>query len=158
MSSYSQTQYVNISADVRNGITGSNPTNNNPKLDVIILGGVTDKNGITLEFGYENFKAIEFSKLYFGLGYTVISKNEKIEASLTAEPTYITRDWGEEHGKITYKSIGASSKIQYNIDESFGVSLLGNMLLRTDNSDRYNISTPKVFSVYLGVTYTFSRH
>ncbi len=73
------------------------------------------------------------------------------------EPTYIDRNWGEKYGRITYKSLGASVRITYNISENLGVSLLENVLLRTDNAHRYDISPPKVFSTYLGITYTFKR-
>lgn len=154
---YSQKQYLNVSVDIRNAIIGSNPSNNKPSLDIIILGGVTDKNGITLEAGYENFKAIKFSKIYFGIGYTFVHWSKKLECAVTLEPTYITRDWGDDYGKVTYKSIGASSRVTYNVNDNFGVSLLGNVLLRTDNEDRYGISTPKVFSAYLGITYSFNQ-
>jgi hypothetical protein len=154
---YCQKQYVSVLADLRNGTVGSEATIETPSLDIIILGGATDKNGVTVEIGYENFKAIEFSKMYFGVGYTFIHWSKKLECAVTIEPTYITRDWEGEIGKITYLSIGSSARATYNINESFGISLLGNVLLRTDNEDRYEISTPKVFSIYLGITYTFNQ-
>lgn len=155
---YSQKQYINISADVRNGIAGSNATTNKPALDILILGGVTDKRGITVEIGYERFKAIGFSKTFIGLGYTFINLNKTLECTTTIEPTYIDRNWGGEYGRITYKSLGASIRLTYNISENLGVSLLENVLLRTDNAHRYDISPPKVFSTYLGITYTFKSN
>jgi hypothetical protein len=157
MNLYSQKQYVSIVADIRNGTIGSDATIKTPALDLIILGGVSDKHGITIEVGYENFKAIEFSKMYFGLGYTFIHWSKKLECVVTIEPTYITRDWKGERGKMTYSTLGSSIRGIYNINDSFGVSLLGNVLIRQDNAYRYNISPPKVFSVYLGLTYTFKR-
>jgi len=154
---YCQKQYVSVLADVRNGTVGSDSTINTPALDLMILGGVTDKNGITIEIGYENFKEIEFQKMFFGIGYTFIHWSKKLECAVTVEPTYITRDWGVDKGKITYLSIGASTRGTYNFNDNFGVSLLGNVLLRTDNAHRYDIHPPKIFSIYLGITYTFNQ-
>jgi hypothetical protein len=158
INSFSQKQYVSIVADIRNGTIGSDATIDTPALDLILLAGVTDKNGITIEIGYENFKAIEFSKMYFGLGYTFINWSEKLECAVTVEPTYINRDWGGEIKNVTYFTIGASARTTYNITNNFGISLLGNLLIREDNAHRYNISPPKVFSVYLGLTYTFKKN
>lgn len=149
---HSQKQYLNISADIRNGAIGSKPTNNNSALDLIILGGVTNKDGITIEAGYEKFKVIGFSKMFIGIGYTLITPDKALECVITVEPTYIDRDWG------SYTSVGASARITYNISETLGISLLENVLLRTDNADRYNTSPPKIFSTYLGITYTFKRN
>jgi hypothetical protein len=152
--SFSQVQYVSVLADVKNGIVGSDPTSNKPALDIIILAGATDKNGIAVEIGYENFQAIKFSKMYFGVGYTLIHWSKKLECVLSVEPTYITRDWGE-YGKVTYTTIGASSRATYKLSDNLGVSALGNVLLREDNADRYSISTPKVYSFYIGIVYYF---
>ncbi len=155
---YSQTQYVGVFGDIRNGIVGSDATNNSPKLDILILGGVTDKNGITVEAGYEYFKAIEFQRYYFGLGYT-FEPSDKLKLALTIEPGVITRDWKSDLyvGKQSYNNIGCGSRLTYNISDSFDISLLGDVQLRTDNGERYHQSTPKIYSLYLGLIYNFNN-
>ena len=63
---YSQT-YLSVGADIRNGILGSEPTNNKPAFDGIFrfgMIGTVPNHSTTIEcsVGYESFKRIQFDR------------------------------------------------------------------------------------------------
>src|SRR5690242_9798029 len=62
--------YLSVSGgvDCRNAVLGSPPTGNKPALDFITQFDIVGAN-VHLNFGYEQFKAIDYSRIYAGLGY-----------------------------------------------------------------------------------------
>lgn len=156
--SYSQDVYAIASIDVRNAVVGSAPTLNKPAADILITLGARGNKGFTVEVGYEHFQEIEFQKMFFAMGYTFISDSKKLELAITLDPTYITRDWKSENyvGKQNYRALGQSTRLTYNFNETYGISAIGNALRRTDLAERYHHKTEIVYSLYVGVTYTFT--
>jgi hypothetical protein len=80
-------------ADIRNAVTGSAPTNNQPELDLLLRLDAIAESGLGVSLFYENFEAIEFSKWGIGLKqeFTLL---DKLTLSYIVEPTVIKRDWG----------------------------------------------------------------
>lgn len=158
---FSQIQYAGASVDARNATVGSTPTNDNPELDFVVFGGVTNKRGFTVEIGYENFKAIDFSRQYLALGKTFISGNERWQTSLTGDINLITRDWRHPDwtGKQHYAAPSITSRTSFNIDGHHGIHATLHGMARTDNQERYHRDRPPVvWSFYVGYTYTFQRY
>ena len=81
-------------ADIRNAITGSDPTGNNPELDLLLRLDAIAESGLGIVAFYETFNAIEFQK--WGVGFkqefTLI---DRLTLSYIIEPTVIKRNWGE---------------------------------------------------------------
>ena len=81
-------------ADIRNGIVGSDPTNNNPELDLLLRFDAIAESGLGIVAFYETFNAIEFQK--WGIGFKQEFKLlDKLTLSYIIEPTVIKRNWGE---------------------------------------------------------------
>lgn len=169
---YSQTRdqehYIGFSTafDVRNGIVGSEPTNNKPALDVFYQALIAAPCGVEINIGYESFKSIGFEKYTMGVGYhfPLYGRigNRVIKTTLvpSVEPTIIGR-WGEEwQCTSSHLSIGGNLALRWNLSDKIAVEWLCNFLPRTDLSARYPELHPKVpivTSNYLKLIFKIQR-
>jgi len=167
--SYSQSVQFSIGADVRNGLIGSEPTNNQPKLDFIGRFAVVHNN-FEYSLIYENFNDIGFTKGALGFGKQIplfdnsISRESKLKIIPTIELTMIKRNWDKVDGKqfafseyynstvalppnkSQHLSVGFSLPIRYKVFDNFAVELQSNLLYRPDDNWRYGDGGKWVFS------------
>jgi hypothetical protein len=160
---YAQGQ-VSISSgiDIKNAVTGTKPTNNNPAIDLILKLHLVGKN-IECTVQYENFNKIGFEKYAFGVGYqfplygNFFRKEIKTTLIPSFEPTLISRRKTENSGdfdsKSSHLSLGASMTIKWDLNERFSIGIVGNALYRTDLAAKYNIKNPIVYSNYISFFY-----
>jgi len=157
--------YFSSAIDIRNATIGSEATTQKPALDLLFQFGMVSQN-IEVNLGYEQFKAICFDKMTFGVGYhfplygrignTVI----KTVLIPSIEPTIIGR-WGEEwQCRSSHLSIGGNLALRWHFSDKIGLELLSNFLPRTDLSSRYpevNPTAPIIISNYLKFIYKIQR-
>lgn len=167
--SNAQNIYFSVGADVRNGISGSNATGNKSKLDLMLKFGMIGNEGIEAIVGYEKFKALDFEKYFFGIGYQIpISENTMVVPNI--EPTLINRsgDWGgglsTDHNNSGHLSIGFSAPVRYSLNDNISIEWQPNLLFRTDVKAKYGnenwdglsiAKTPVTFSNYISIIYKF---
>ena len=157
--------YFSGALDFRNAISGSQPTNNKPALDLLYQFGMVGQN-IEVNIGYEQFKAICFEKYTIGVGYhfplygrigNTIIKTVLIPS---IEPTLIGR-WGDEwQTTSSHLSIGGNLSLRWHLSDKIGLELLSNFLPRTDLYARYpeiHSSVPVIMSNYLKIIYKIQR-
>ena len=154
--------YVSTGIDIRNAITGSEPTNMQPALDIITKVHLVGKN-VECTIQYERFSKIGFDKFAFGVGYqfplygNAFGKTIKTTVIPSFEPTLIGR-WktlnsGDFDSRSSHLSLGGSMTIKWDISERFSFGIVGNMLYRTDLAAKYNTKVPIVYSNYLTLFY-----
>lgn len=169
MKANSQNLYISFGADVRNAITGSNATNDKPELDMMFKFGMVGNEGIEVAIGFEKFKALDFEKYFFAIGYQIPISN-KIIAVPNIQPVLINRsgDWG---GGLTTKdnnsghlSLGFSLPVRYSINDNISIEWQPDLLWRTDIKAKYGNEnwdglsigkTPVTFSNYISIIYKF---
>jgi len=146
---YSQ-PYLSLSADIRNGTIGSAPTNNKPELDLLLRAGAISYAGaiknVKVGIVYERFKAIDFNKYAFEIGY--VFRGDILELQTTIEAGWI------ERYKLNTWCIGANADVIYWINDNVGISVTCNLLSRTDLNEMYGGNNWK-FSNYAGIYYKF---
>lgn len=144
--------------DIRNSVTGSDATKNNPEIDCLLKFGMVNASGVEATVGFEQFSAIDFNKFYLGIGYQ-IKITDKLIIVPTLEPTLINRydDWG---GGLGYKdnesshlALGLSCPIRYNFNENFAIEIHSNLLPRVDLKAKYSGDMKYVVSNYICVVY-----
>lgn len=154
---YAQHIYFASGLDVRNAIIGSNFTNNNPELNLLLKFGMVSNNNIEITISYETFNVIDYTKFTFGIGYHIpLTHNLKLIP--TVEYGLITRtdNWG---GGISYKTDNSahlapsiSIPLRYDINDNFAVELQGNLTQRTDLNTMYG-GNNYIYSNYLNIIY-----
>lgn len=132
---------MSIGFDIRNCIVGSAPTKNKPELDFVLgLGFI--KNKLEFNFGFESFKAIDFSKGTFSVGRQIKIKENLIFIP-ALEYTNIQRSnkWGNsllEKDSGYFSSIALNLSFRYYLNDSVGLEYMVNILPRTDLLYQYN--------------------
>ena len=161
-----------ISADVRNAVIGSKPTNNEPALDYILSANIVTPNHVIIGLGYESFKRIKFESFKFALGYRV-PVTEWLSIPLTIEPHLIYRIhpvtlhkvYIDENGlpqssnetftvqrKDGYLAISYNAGLQFKVSEHFGVELTSCLMRRSDLKALYE-NNKLVLSNYAKIIY-----
>jgi hypothetical protein len=159
--------YISFSTaiDIKNALSGSQPTLNKPALDLSFKFEMVSNN-VEVNFGYEIFNKIHFDKYTIGLGYHfplyARIKNRTIKTVLipSVEPSLLSR-WGEEwQTKSSFITIGVNLATRWRLSDKIAVELLCNALRRTDLYVRYpekHNKVPFIFSNYLKIAYTIDR-
>jgi hypothetical protein len=155
--------YFSGAIDIKNAIVGSNPTKNNPELDLLYQFGMVGNN-IEVNIGYENFKAIDFDKYSIGIGYhfplygIFFKKQIKTILISSIEPCLINR-WGNWSGGIGdrtqisgHLSIGVNASLRWKLTEKIYLEYLYSILPRTDLNAMYG-GNNFVYSNYLKLLY-----
>jgi len=145
---YSQT-YLSVGADIRNGILGSEPTNNKPAFDGIFRFGMVGSipgHSTTIEcsVGYESFKRIQFDRYIVAVGVHLFPiKNVVIVPSW--EGSIIGR-WGQtwQNRNSHLAILGGSLGIRYKISDTFTAEFLTAVLDRVDLNTRYGGSNVRL--------------
>ncbi len=121
-----------VGADIKNVVIGSEATQNKPEFNILYkLSMVGDK--VEVFAGYEQFKAIGYDKISFGVGYHI--KYKKIALIPSIEPCLISR---EVNGFQTSNlSIGFNTSVRYFVAKNIGIELVFNALPRTDLKQLY---------------------
>lgn len=133
---FSQHVYFSSGADLRNGIIGSEPTNNKPELNCVIEFKMVGKNNVEVGIGFEQFNRIDFNRMYGTLGYRFPFFGNTI-ITPTIEPTLINRydNWA---GGISYEmkqsfmTIGLGSTLEIPINNNFWLQMYLGALPRPD--------------------------
>lgn len=146
--SFAQT-YVSLSADVRNAIIGSTPTNNKPEMDFILRAGVISNKGLKVGILFEKFDAIGFNKYGFEIGQRI--GNEKLQLIPAVELGWI------ERCKMNSWTVGANTEILYFLNNNLGITATCNLSWRTDLNEMYGGNNWK-FSNYIGLIYKFKKY
>jgi hypothetical protein len=169
---YSQTRdkehYIGFSAavDVRNGIVGSDPTDNKPALDMLYQALIVTPCNIEINIGYESFKDIHFEKYTMGVGYhfplygQILGREIKTTFIPSIEPTLIGRYGQEWQTTSSHLSVGGNLALRWNISDKVAVEWLCNFLPRTDLMARYpelHTKVPIVTSNYFKLIYKIQR-
>ena len=133
---YSQNIYISVGADVKNGIVGSNPTNNKPAFDGIYRFGMIGKR-IECVINYENFNRIKFDRYYFSVGYHI-----PITDDFTIIPAYeasLINRWGNEWQTTSshLAFLGANIAFRYNVSGKISLESMTAILNRVDLNARY---------------------
>ena len=142
--------YVSISADLRNGIVGSDPTNNKPEFDLLFRAGMVSNTGLKIGALYETFTAIDFQKYGFEIGQQIKITN-KLIAIPTLEATIIIRE------SLNFLNAGANGEIIYMLTDNLGISAIANYSTRTDLNYYYGGKNYK-FSGYVGLVWRFDAY
>jgi hypothetical protein len=142
--------YVAISADLRNGIVGSYPTNNKPEADLLCRAGMISNKGLKIGALYETFTAIDFQKYGFEIGQQIKITNHLI-AIPTIEATIIIR----EH--LNFLNAGVNGELIYMLTKNLGISAIAKYSTRTDLNYYYSGKNYK-FSGYVGLVWRFDPY
>jgi hypothetical protein len=140
--------YLSISADLRNGIVGSKPTNNKPEADLLFRAGVISNKDLKVGVLYENFKSIGFQKYGFEIGNQIKFTNRLIIVP-TIEVTIIVRE------NLNHLNAGLNAEIIYMLTDNLGISTIANYSTRTDLNYYYGGDNYK-FSGYAGLIWRFN--
>lgn len=166
--SYSQEErflantYVSAAFDIRNGIVGSDPTNNKAKVDGLYQFGMIGNN-VEVTVGYENFNAIKFDRYFITAGYqfplyAYIGGKEIKTTLITSYVASLIGRWGEEWGSTSshLSLIGLNTALRYEISSRFAADVLVEAIPRVDLHTRYpevHDNVPIKISVYLKIKY-----
>jgi hypothetical protein len=142
--------YVSVSADLRNGTIGSDPTNNKPKADLLFRAGMVSNKGLKIGALYETFPAIDFQKYGFEIGQQIKITN-KIIAIPTIEATIIIRE------SLNHLNAGINGELIYMLTKNLGISVIGNYSTSTDLNYYYGGKNYR-FSGYLGFIWRFDPY
>lgn len=151
-SSYSQQQkdtYISFSSgiDIRNEITGSPPTKDEPSLNYQFQFGMVGNN-VEINIGYEVFPKLDFDKYTVGIGYHFHLYGNALKLPIhtifipSIEPTLIGRHgtWG---GGLSYNqvsshlSLGLNLAFRWQVNDNTAFEYSFNALPRTDLSAMY---------------------
>jgi hypothetical protein len=154
--------YVSTGIDVRNAVTGTQPTNMNPALDLLFKVHLVGKN-VECTVQYERFNTIGFEKYAFGAGYifplygNIGGKTIRTLVIPSIEPTLIgrwkTNNSGDFDSKSSHLALGGSMTVKWELSERLAIGIVGNALYRTDLVAKYNTKSPIVYSNYLTLFY-----
>lgn len=140
--SYSQT-YLSIGADIRNGIVGSEPTDNKPAFDGIYRFGMIGQ-GVECVVNYENFNRIKFDRYYFSVGYHIPITDE-----FTVIPAYeislinrFGKEWKTTSSHLAV--LGANIGFRYKVSDRISLEILTAILNRVDLNTKYGGNTFKI--------------
>lgn len=139
--------YISASADFRNAIIGSNPTNNKPELDLLIRAGAISNKNLLIGMIYERFKAIEYNKYAVEIGQRI--GENKLQFTPTLE-----FGWIERYSMNSW-TIGANLYITYNLNEKFAILVTNNLQWRTDLNELYGGDNWRP-NFAIGVEYKFN--
>jgi hypothetical protein len=142
--------YVAISADLRNGILGSNPTQNKPEADLLFRAGMVSNKGLKIGALYETFPAIDFQKYGFEIGQQIKITN-KIIAIPTIEATIIIRE------SLNFLNAGVNGELIYMLTKNLGISAIANYSTATDLIYYYDSKRFR-FSGYIGFVWRFDPY
>jgi len=157
--SYAQNKLTfSIGGDVRNCIVGSDPTNNEPKADLLFK--LTIQNQSIMEFGLgaEVFPAIDYTKVFVSIGAR-LPILERLDIIASLEPSVIDRTgtWGgSTNGKDVYRSYvtgGGSLVLRYKPFNSIYFEAQTNITYREDLVARYGEKNPLKASNYLSIVF-----
>jgi hypothetical protein len=148
---YSQ-GFVKIGADIRNGIIGSEATNNKPAFNGLYKIGFISNNGIRLNMTYENFNEIKFTRWGLEAGY--VFELNKFILHTTLELSTIERKLTTSHyyNGIIVLTGGCNIEIEYNLTDHFSISMVNQIIYRNDFRI-YNTKEKFVNSVFVMVTF-----
>lgn len=138
---YSQT-YLSVGADIRNGILGSEPTNNKPAFDGIFRFGMigsipSHSTTIECSVGYESFKRIQFDRYIVAVGVHL-----KVSDRITIVPSWegsLIGRWGQtwQNRNSHLAILGGTVGFRYKISDTFTAEFLSGLLDRVDLNTRY---------------------
>lgn len=144
-------------ADVRNAIQGSDPTGNNPELDLLIRFDAIAESGLGIVAFYETFHAIEFEK--WGIAFKQeFELLDKLTVSYILEPTIIKRNLGAVpfYDPYAFHQL-INSNQAYNIHTEFTAQQLADagveVIAYEDNEVHY-----LAFGASIPVAYMFTDH
>lgn len=139
---------ITLGADVVNAVVGSNPTKNQPKLNIFTAVKITDPyGGFGVNVSYEHFEAIEFKKVGFGVAKSFTEKNLTYSAILELNSTI------RYNSNIQNTSFGLLNQIEYRFYKDFAVGLTAQIQRRKDIDFYYNTSNSYRFSTFLTLNY-----
>jgi len=147
-------QSINFSAgiDVRNAIIGSEPTNDNPELDLLLSCRMVSNKDVVISIQYETFKAISFTKYSFTLGYQFNPLN-KINFTPNLEFGVISRkDFSDFKGEGSFFTVGCNFILEYDLSDSFNFGVNTNISHRTDLDYMYG-GKNYILSNFIVLTY-----
>lgn len=121
--------YISLSADIRNGILGSEPTDNKPEPDFVLRAGAISNMNLQIGIGLERFSRIEFNKYFFEIGQRINS------GKFNFTPT-IEAGWIERY-KMNSWTVGANFYAIYFINDHVGIMITNNLSWRTDLNELY---------------------
>lgn len=136
--------FVSAGIDFRNAVVGSNPTNNNPELDLLFKLGARD-NHVEISMFYENFKRISFQSYGVNVNY-VFELAKNIDVALGIELGSIIR-----YNNFNFLTGGLNQEVRYDLGE-FVIGLQFNSRIRTDNWKK-NTDMPIVYSGFINIYY-----
>lgn len=155
--SYAQNKMTfSIGGDIKNCISGSNATNNEPKPDILVKLTIQNQRMMEIGIGAEVFTAIDFNKVFVTVGRRIDLTN-KLKLIGSIEPTVIDRtsNWGggisKEDPKMFFTG-GGSATFRYIIIPEIALEVQSNLLYRRDLQYQYN-SDPWVVSNYFSVVF-----
>jgi len=153
IASASYSQSINLSAgfDVRNAIIGSEPTNNNPELDLLLSCRMVSNHNVVISVQYETFKAIGFDRYSFGVGYR-FTPIEKIYLIPSINADLIGRKWKYNGSESSHLAFSLNNIISYDLNDNFAIGLETNLQNRADLNAKYG-ETNYVLSNYLTLIY-----
>ena len=127
--------YFSAGADLRNGILGSEPTNNKPELNYSLEFKMVGNNNVEVGIGYESFNRIDFNRMYATIGYRIPVYGMVLTP--TIEPTLINRfdNWGggiSYDMKQSFMTIGIGGTLEIPINDKIAFQLYGGALPRPD--------------------------
>lgn len=139
---------ITTTADIKNAIEGSKPTNNEPALNLNTAIRITDPySGFTFSVDYEVFKAIEYKKFGAGIGKT-FNSGKRWEYTTILQATQTLR-YDYESAFISY---GVLNYVDYKLNNTIYLTALLQTLKRTDIDKLYNTSNSYRVSGFLGLT------
>ena len=150
LATFTTTAQVTITAgaDVVNAVVGSNPTKNQPKLNLFTAVKITDPySGFGVNLTYENFEAIEFKKFGFGIAKSFTEKNITYSAIVELNSTI------RYNSNLQHTSFGLLNQIEYRFYKGFEVGLTAQIQKRKDLEFYYNEKNAYRFSTFLTLNY-----
>lgn len=150
---YSQ-GFVKIGADIRNGIIGSEATNNKASYNGMYKIGFISNENIRLNMTFEHFNEIKFTRWGLEAGY--VFDLQKLKLHTTLELSTIERKLTTSHyyNGIIVLTGGGNIEIEYNLTDHFSISLVNQLIYRNDFRI-YNAKEKFVNSVFFMVTFKY---
>jgi hypothetical protein len=143
---------VKLGADVRNGIIGSEATNNKASYNGMYKLGFISNENIRLNITFEHFDEIKFTRWGLEAGY--VFDLQKFKLHTTLEISTIERKLTTSHyyNGIIVLTGGGNIEIEYNLTENFSISMVNQLIYRNDFRI-YNAKEKFVNSVFVMVTF-----
>lgn len=128
--------YISIggSADIKNGLVGSAPTNNKPEFNGNFKFSMVSNN-IDVGIGYETFPRLDFGRFYVAVGYHIKTRYVTFIPCIEGSDILRYDDWG---GGLTYQqkssflTISANLDVQRKINDWLSVAYSLGVLPRVD--------------------------